>query len=118
MIEDITYKGKTFIPHSDIKAFIKTIQTPWATFGREKRVVQLRVHKKVRRFFKLKKYLPSQKIVSTFENGDILVEYKVTSSYEIEELILKWLPDIEVISPSHLKRIMKRVLRKKYMGLR
>jgi len=118
MIEAVTYTSKTFIPHSDITDFIQTIQTPWANFGRESRVVQLRVDKKIRRFFLLKKYLPSQEVISTYDNGDIMVEYRVTSSYEIEDLILKWLPDIEIIAPAHLKRTMKRILRKKYAGLK
>ena len=118
MIEEVAYTSKTFIPHSDITRFIQTIQTPWANFGRESRVVQLRVDKKIRRFFLLKKYLPSQEVISTYDNGDILVEYRVTSSYEIEDLILKWLPDIEIVAPSHLKRTMKRILRKKYAGLK
>jgi len=118
MIEEVTYRSRTFIPHSDIVNFIQTIQTPWANFGRENKVVQLRVDKKIRCFFLLKKYLPSQEVVSTYDNGDILVEYRVTSSYEIEDLILKWLPDIEIIAPTHLKRTMKRILRKKYAGLK
>jgi len=118
MIEAVTYKNKTFIPHSDIVRFIKTIQTPWANFGEENRVVQLRVDKKIRRFFLLKKYLPSQEVISTYENGDILVEYQVTNFNEIEDLLLKWLPDVKIITPNHLKKKLRRTLRKKYDALK
>jgi len=118
MIEAVTYKNKTFIPHSDIINFIKTIQTPWANFGEESRVVQLRVDKKIRRFFLLKKYLPSQEVISTYENGDILVEYQVTNFNEIEDLLLKWLPDVKIITPNHLKKKLRRTLRKKYDALK
>jgi len=118
MIEEITYKNKTFTTHKDIIDFIKTIQTPWANFGQPNKTVQLRVNKQIRRFFIFKKYLPSQTVVKTYDDGDILVEYAVTNFYEIEELITKWLPRIEIISPRNLKKMIKRTLKEKLDSLK
>jgi len=118
MIEEVNYKNKTFTTHKDITDFIKTIQTPWANFGQSDKVVQLRVSKKIRRFFIFKKYLPSQTVAKTYDNGDMLVEYTVTNFYEIEELIIKWLPHIEIISPHNLKKMINRTLKKKLGSLK
>jgi predicted DNA-binding transcriptional regulator YafY len=117
MIEEVAYKNKTFIAHNDIIKFIKTIQTPWAVFGKEEMLVRLRVSKKVRRFFLFKKYLPSQEVVQTFDDGDIEVHYTVSSLHELEELVIKWLPQISIISPNGFKKMMKRTLKQKLASL-
>jgi len=118
MIEEIIYKNKTFTTHKDIVDFIKTIQTPWANFGQPNKTAQLLVHKNIRRFFIFKKYLPSQNIIKTYDNGDILVEYTVTNFYELEELIIKWLPHIEIVSPKNLNKMIKRTLKQKLDSLK
>jgi predicted DNA-binding transcriptional regulator YafY len=117
MIVDVVYKSKTFVPHRDMTAFIKKIQTPWASYGAEERVVKIRADKKVRRFFILKSYLPSQKVTKHYENGDILVEYTISNISELEDLIIKWLPQIEIISPRNLKKHIHKRLKRKMYGL-
>ena len=64
-----------------------------------------------------KKYLPSQKVVHTFDNGDIEVHYTVTSLHELEELVIKWLPHISIIAPQGFKKMLKRTLKKKMEAL-
>jgi len=117
MIEEVTYTKKTFNSHKEINEFIKNIQTPWAVFGKDEMLVKLRVSKKVRRFFIFKKYLPSQEVVHTFEDGDIEVHYMVSSLHELEELVIKWLPKIEILSPQGFKKMMKRTLKQKLASL-
>jgi len=117
MIEEVSYRNRTFTIHKEITDFIKTIQTPWANFGQSSKVIQLRIEKKIRRFFIFKKYLPSQKVTKTYDNGDILVEYTVTNYHELEELIIKWLPNIEIVSPRNLKKMIKRTLKQKLSSL-
>jgi predicted DNA-binding transcriptional regulator YafY len=117
MIEEVEYKSKSFSPHADIQKFIKNIQTPWASFGREDTVVKLRVNKSIRRYFILKQYLPSQKVTKNYENGDILVEYTISNIREIEELIVKWLPRIEIISPQRFKKQLQKTLKVKMSAL-
>ena len=118
LIEEVNYRSQTFIPHSDIDAFIRTIQTPWANFGASDKSVQLRISKKVKRFFMLKKYIPSQSVIEEFDDGDILVEFRVTNYHEVEELIIRWLPDVEVVSPKNLKKMVRRSLKRKLEGLK
>lgn len=117
MIEEAIYTKKTFNTHKEIHTFIKNIQTPWAAFGKDEMLVKLRVAKKVRRFFIFKKYLPSQEVVHTFEGGDIEVHYIVSSLHELEELVIKWLPHIKIISPQGFKKMIKRTLKQKLASL-
>ena len=117
LVEEVLPTKKTFFPHKDIIAFIQRIQTPWAVYGREETTVRLRVEKSIRRYFILKKYLPSQKVVAYFENGDIEVQYRVSSLKELEELIIKWLPKIRIIFPRPLKKMVRKSLEKKLKGL-
>ena len=117
LIEEVSYTKKTFFVHKDIVEFIKKVQTPWAVFGREETTVRLRVDCSIRRYFILKKYLPSQEVVAYFDNGDIEVQYRVSNFKELEELVIKWLPKIRVIYPRPLKKMVKRSLQKKLKGL-
>jgi len=73
---------------------------------------------KVRPFFIFKKYLHSQEIVLTFDNGDIEVHYTVSSLQELEELVIKWLPKIEILSPQGFKKMMKRALKQKLASIK
>jgi len=117
LIQEVISTKKTFFIQKDITEFIKRIQTPWAVFGKEEVLVRLRVDISIRRYFILKKYLPSQKVVAYFDNGDIEVQYTIFNYKELEELIIKWLPKIKVISPRPLKNTIKKSLEKKLKGL-
>ena len=117
MIESVEFTKKQFFIDSDVENFLKKIQTPWATFGKEEIVVKLRVTVPIRRYFLKKKYLPSQKIVHTFENGDIEVHYTITNYREVEELIIKWLPHLRIIAPRNLQKMIKRSLKQKLGAL-
>ncbi len=117
MIESVDYTSKSFFVDREVDAFFQTMQTPWAVFGKPEIPVRLRVDVSIRRFFLKKKYLPSQEIVHTFENGDIEVHYCITNPKEIEELIIKWLPKIHILSPRNLNKMIKRTLKKKLDAL-
>ena len=117
LVDEVVTTKKTFFEHKDISDFIKRIQTPWAVFGREETTVRLRVDYSIRRYFILKKYLPSQEVVAHFENGDIEVQYKVSNLKELEELVIKWLPKIRVMYPRPLKKMVRKSLERKLKGL-
>jgi len=117
MIEEVSYTKKSFFIESEVADFFATLQTPWASFGKENIVVKLRIEVPIRRYFMKKKYLPSQEIVHTFDNGDIEVHYTITNPREIEELIIKWLPRVRIIAPRNLSKMIKRTLKKKMEGL-
>ena len=44
--------------------------------------------------------------------------YTVTHSRELEDLVIKWLPHIQVISPQRFKKHITKVLRVKMSALR
>jgi len=117
MIEDVEYTKRCFFIDKEVETFFQNLQTPWAAFGKEEVLVRLRVEVSIRRFFLKKKYLPSQEVVHTFDNGDIEVHYRITNPREIEELIIKWLPNIRIISPRNLNKMIKRTLKKKLEAL-
>lgn len=61
----------------------------------------------------------SQELLQSFEDGSILVKVCVHLNYEFERLILGFGQSIEVVSPSTLRRRMRRILRmavEKYEG--
>lgn len=109
--------GKTFFRDRDVVDFVAKIQTPFASFGRQETVVRLLITRKYRKYFELKKYLPSQRIVAEHEGGDIEVHFNVYGLREIEELIIKWLPGVQVLYPKVLNDRIKRELQKKLAGL-
>ncbi len=117
MIEEVEYTKKEFFIDKEVEHFFQNLQTPWATYGKREIVVKLRVEVPIRRYFMKKKYLPSQEVVHTFDNGDIEVHYTITNPREIEELIIKWLPRIHIISPRNLQKMIKRTLKKKLESL-
>jgi predicted DNA-binding transcriptional regulator YafY len=117
LIKSAHYTTKNFFHDAKVINFIPTIQTPWASFDRKPKLVKLRVKAVVKKYFLFKKYLPSQTVVQTFENGDIEVHYKVHTLREMEELVVKWLPHVSIISPRGLKRKIYSVLRHKLDAL-
>jgi len=111
-IEDLP---KTYNKNLEIENFIKDIQTPFPVYQpnyKEHLIdIKLEVAKPKAFFFKSKNYLKSQEIVETKEDGSLIVSYKVTQEYEIEELIKRWIPYVKVISPLSLKQKIENELK-------
>ena len=105
-IKDVIDTSRTFHANYDIIDFIDQMQTPFARytpqFKQNKIEVVLEVDQSKARFFRAKKFLPSQK-TTELDNGNLQLRYTVTRELEVEELIKKWLPHIKVISPVSLK---------------
>ncbi len=114
-IQEIKLHTKTFHLNPDIESFIKELQTPFPKYTPNYRThmieVLVEVDSKKARFFKLKKFLPSQKIVQTNNDGSLLLAFRVTQEMEMEELIKKWIPYMRVIEPLSLKEKIKNDLK-------
>lgn len=114
MIQNLEPTGDLFRPDPSFMKFIESFQTSWAKYYPkadgtfDTREVKLQISAEVARYFKLKKFLPSQKILSSLENGDILVSYTVTSVWEMVPLCRQWLPHIQVHFPKSLREILLR----------
>jgi predicted DNA-binding transcriptional regulator YafY len=106
-IKEITNSSKTFYKNREIEDFIKYMQTPFARYreGFRKYLIEvvLEVDESKAFYFKSKKFLSSQQVLETKENGNLLLSYQVTQEIEIEELIKKWLPYMKVLEPLSLK---------------
>lgn len=98
---------KTYQKNPDIIDFIKFMQTPFAIYRQDFRKylidVVLEVDKSKAFFFHSKKFLRSQILLDTKENGNVIITYKVTQLREIDALIKQWLPYVKVIEPQELK---------------
>ena len=117
MIKSVEFSKKSFKRDFQIEEFIKNMQTPWSVYGTREVEVILKVDRAIRRYFLRKKYLPSQKIGKEFDDGSIEVKYKITNYREIEDIVIKWLPKVEIIQPRRLKKILKKSLEKKLGSL-
>ena len=113
-IYGVTDTTITFHKDYDIDEFITAMQTPFSRYKKNFKQhlvdVVLEVDKSVAGYFKAKKHLASQKVIETKENGNLLVQFKVTQESELEELIKKWIPHVTVIKPLSLKDKINTVL--------
>ncbi|HFU74904.1 MAG TPA: WYL domain-containing protein, partial [Arcobacter sp.] len=64
-------------------------------------------------YFDYKKYLHSQKILYKYDTGEIKVEYKVNNFNEIDNLIIKWLPEVKILKPEDFKIHIQKKLTEK-----
>ena len=119
-IDSIKLHTKTFHLNPEIESFIKELQTPFPKYTPNYRThmieVLVEVDSQKAKYFKLKKFLPSQRILQTKENGSILLAYRVTQEMEMEELVKKWIPHMRVIEPLSLKEKIEEDL-KRYLSL-
>lgn len=106
-IEQVKLHAKTFHKNPDIEDFIDQMQTPFSTYTPNFRnhliEVTVEVDREKARFFKAKKFLPSQREIAQKEDGSLVLSYRVTREIEMEELVKKWIPHMRVVSPSSLR---------------
>lgn len=120
-ISDMVETGKIFNHNLDIMNFINYIHSPWATykpnFRQHLKEVVVEVDKEQAKYFKLKKFFPTQKILSEDENGKLTISYIVTSENEILGLVKQWIPHIKVIKPQSLINQIEQATRVYYEAL-
>lgn len=106
-IESLGLTGKSFHQNREIASFIKDMQTPMAKYtpNYKEHLVEVLVEVCVAKahHFKAKKYLPSQKTVEEKEDGTLVLSFTVTQELEMMDIIKRWIPHMDVISPQSLK---------------
>jgi predicted DNA-binding transcriptional regulator YafY len=116
MMQELSYTGKTFTHNYEFMEFIHSMQSPWATFKPQYKntliEVIVEIPKEQAKYFKLKKFMPSQKILDEYEDGTLRLSYTVSSQNEIFSLIKQWIPHMRIIAPASLKEYFKGVARK------
>ena len=114
-IESVQLHRKTFHINFDIAEFIKHLQTPFPKYTKNFREhlidVVVEINPQKARFFKAKKFLPSQKELTTKDDGTLVLSFKVTQEMEIEELVKKWIPYMKVVEPLSLREKIEDDLR-------
>ena len=110
-IKDITEYPKTFKTPSTAKEFFEKFQTLFSNFIDPYFEVIVKVEKEVARHFKVKKFLPSQKILKDYEDGGLEISYKINNENEILFLAKKWLPYMKIISPKELQDRLTKIVK-------
>lgn len=73
--------------------------------------VTLKVSPRVAHYFKLKTYLPSQKICEEKSDGSLIISFDVSHFEEIDNLVKSWLPDIQILAPISYKEAFENELK-------
>jgi len=100
-IKNITSKSATFKKDKEVVEFIESFDSILSRFKEKKREVIVEVDKSVERFFRVKKFLPSQEILKSGDN--LTIRYYITSDEEILFLAKRWLPHMKIIKPKELQ---------------
>jgi predicted DNA-binding transcriptional regulator YafY len=106
-IKEIKDTPKTFKKDRSVEEFIRNFDTLFSKFNVPKFDVVVKVDEEVSRYFKVKKFHPSQKIIE--DNGDLLIKYSVTNEDEIILLAKKWLPYMRVIKPRYIQEELENI---------
>jgi len=112
-IEHIELTTNSFYKKKKIELYINSMQTLLANDESRDIFVKLRANSAMAKYFQHKQYLASQRITKHFENGDIIVEFDINNFKEIEEFIIKWLPNIKILEPEDLNNFIKENLSNK-----
>jgi len=117
-IGQVEYTNKTFTKNRNFSEFIHSLQTPWALyvpdFKQHLVEVVVQINKPHAKYFKLKKFLPSQSIIEESGTGCLTLSYKVTQLREIEELVKQWIPYMKIIKPQKLKETFRAIAKEYY----
>ena len=110
-ITHVDYAKKETYQPSQIKKYneyFHTIQNPMTKFGVPKQKAHLLASQSIAKYFRpnMKKFLNSQTFVDQRDNGMIEFTLEYTHPLEILPFIKRWLPDIEILSPSSLQDTM------------
>ena len=91
------------ISNTDIAEVLQNVHTAWFEDGNSFEV-KIKVKPQIAGYFKLKKHLPSQEIIKENSDSSLIVNFKVSSDEDIDNLIKAWLPHIEVIKPERFRK--------------
>ena len=110
-IKSIKVHSKTFKTDLEVEEFIKNMHSLFEDYKKPKYEVILEANENIKRYFKVKKYLPSQKIISETPSS-LTLSYHINQDMEIIPLIKTWLPDLKVISPKKLDKTIRELIKK------
>ena len=100
-----TYQANQLAQYSH---YFKTIQNPMTLYGVAKQQGYFLASPKVAKYFKpnMKKYLNSQTFIKEREDGSVEFSLEYTQPLEVLPFIKRWLPEITILSPNSLHKIL------------
>jgi predicted DNA-binding transcriptional regulator YafY len=101
-IRNLKVMEDTFDEPENLKTMLEESVNIWFSEKRDKKVV-LKVDKEVARYFKQREYFPLQKIKKENKDGSLVVESMVSDHMEVIPNIMRWIPNVRVVSPAGLK---------------
>jgi predicted DNA-binding transcriptional regulator YafY len=87
----------------------KEVHSPFYEEGRNFDV-RVRISAGIAHYFKKKTFLRTQEIEKEESDGSLIVRFKVTNDQDVDNLIKRWLPDIEVVEPVRFRRRIQKEL--------
>lgn len=98
--------------HEDIEAlkFLENLQSLFERYKVPHYQVRLLAKPDIAPYFRHKKYLKSQQITGTREDGALELSYQINNTMEIIPLIKRWLPDLVVLEPESLREELETIL--------
>jgi len=118
-IEEVIYsKDKNSYQSMLVKKHLefidKNLQNSMTIFNKPIQTALLKAHQPVAKYFEedMKKFLSTQKFVKKQDDGTVLFSIEYTQELEILPFIQKWLPDLEIVEPSSLKKAYLKKLQK------
>ncbi len=108
-IKDIQIKPKTFKRDHEALRFIENFRTLFSSFQEPDFEVRVKVDSEVARFFKVKKFISSQKILEELEDGSLILSYTINNDKEILHIAKHWLPHMKILSPAYLQKQLEKM---------
>ena len=106
-IESFEMLPGTFHRDLQVLEYIRRMQSLFEDYGVAHYEARIRVDAQIARFFRVKRYLTSQKIEEEHPNGDLTLSYRINDKMELLPLVRQWIPHIRILSPEPLKKYMK-----------
>ena len=97
-IEKMQIQKEKYDLDKPIDEILSNVHSAWFEDGNSMDVT-IKVHQNAAFNFKLKNLLPSQEIKQEFEDGSLLIDFKVSTQEDIDNIIKAWIPDVEIIAP-------------------
>lgn len=85
-IQKIKILKEKYILEKPIHEILDNVHSAWFEDGNQFEV-EVKVNSCVAFNFKLKEVLPSQEIIEEYENGDLLIKFKVSTEEDVDNII-------------------------------
>ena len=93
-----------FEPSSNIQEIIE--KEDGIFFSEDKMEVILKASAQIAHYFKRRNILPNQVIEKELQSGELIISVKVADEIQIIPLIKYWIPELDVVSPKALLKII------------